>query len=316
VPPLVVASQLAENMNRLLQERLPDARILRVPIGAPASLPPDVPYLYAHAFPRNAAPEVYARPAGWPFGLKWVQLSSAGIDAYPRWIFDGPVVTNARGVGAEPIAEYVLAVLFEHAKRLPALWVNDPGHWKQRSLTMLRDSTLGIVGMGPIGNAIARKALALDMKVMAMRRSDAPFALPGITRAPDLGTLFERCDAVVLAAPSTPETRHMVNADVLARAKPRLHLINIGRGALIDHDALLAAVERDGLGRATLDVTDPEPLPAGHPLYAHPKVRISPHTSAISTYIQHAMIDKFLRNLRAFETGAPMEDVVDPDAAY
>jgi phosphoglycerate dehydrogenase-like enzyme len=108
----------------------------------------------------------------------------------------------------------------------------------------------------------------------------------------------------------------MVNADVLARAKPRLHLINIGRGALIDHDALLAAVERDALGRATLDVTEPEPLPAGHPLYMHPKVRISPHTSAISTYIQHAMIDKFMRNLHAFETGAPMEDVVDPDAAY
>jgi len=154
------------------------------------------------------------------------------------------------------------------------------------------------------------------MKVMAMRRTDAPFALPGIARAADLGELFERCDGVVLAAPATARTHHMVNADVLARARPRLHLINIGRGALIDQEALLAALERGALGRATLDVTDPEPLPAGHPLYTHPKVRISPHTSAISGYIQHAMVDKFARNLRHFEAGEAMEDVVDPDAEY
>ena len=316
MPRIVIASQLGENIDRIVQAKLPQARILPIPVGAPADLPADVPYLFAHAFPRDESSPARLRPAGWPFGLRWIQLSSAGIDSYPRWFLEGPVVTNARGTAAEPIAEYVLAALFEHAKRMPQLWVNDAAQWKQRPLTMLRDSSLGIVGMGPIGNAIARKALALDVKVLAMRRTDAPFALQGIERVATIGELFERCDAVVLAAPATARTQHLVNAEALARAKRGLHLINIGRGALVDQDALLAALDGDRIARATLDVTEPEPLPADHPLYRHPKARVSPHTSAISGYILHALVDKLVRNLRRFENGEALEDVVDADAEY
>ena len=311
----VIASQFGDIMDSELAQALPAVEWLKLPPGAPASLPPEVEVLLAATFPNDPASPARQRPAGWPFSLKWVQVISAGIDSYPPWLFEVPKVSTARGVAAEPIAEYVLAAIFEHAKKMPRLWIDGPEQWKQSRLGMVRDTTLGIVGVGPIGLALATKAMALGMRVQALRRSDAPLTLPGIERATSLGAMFAECDHLVLAAPATRETQHMVNAAVLAQAKRGLHLINIGRGALIDQDALLSALDAGAIARATLDVTDPEPLPAGHPLYAHPKVRISPHTSAISSYIREALIAKVKRNLARFEAGQDPEDLIrgDPD---
>jgi hypothetical protein len=125
--------------------------------------------------------------------------------------------------------------------------------------------------------------------------------------------LAASCDHLVLAAPSTPQTRHLINAEVLAQARPGLHLINIGRGALVDQVALLEALDAGRLSRATLDVTDPEPLPAGHPLYRHPKVRVSPHTSAISPYIREALIAKVRLNLGRYLAGEEPIDRIHPE---
>ena len=152
---------------------------------------------------------------------------------------------------------------------MPRLWIDGPEHWKHSMLGMVRDTTLGIVGVGPIGLALATKALALGMRVQALRRSDTALPVPGIERATSLGAMFAQCDHVVLAAPATRETQHMVNAEVLAQAKRGLHLINIGRGALIDQEALLIALDAGAIARATLDVTEPEPLPASHWLIGH-----------------------------------------------
>ena len=310
---LVIATQFGEIVDKRLAQEMPEVRWLSLPAGAPASLPPEVNILLSASYPRDPASPLRVRPPGWPFNLKWIQLISAGIDSYPPWVFEVAKVSTGRGVGAEPIAEYVLAALFEHAKKLPRLWVKGPEQWKHSSLGMLRDSTLGIVGMGPIGLALATKALALGMKVRALRRTSAAFALPGIERAASLSELFASCDHVVIAAPATPETRHMVNAEVLACAKRGLHLINIGRGTLVDQTALIAALDAGQLARATLDVTDPEPLPAGHPLYHHAKVRISPHTSAISSYIREALVAKVARNLARYQAGQDPEDLTRGD---
>ncbi|HPU50745.1 MAG TPA: NAD(P)-dependent oxidoreductase [Burkholderiaceae bacterium] len=308
---LVIASQFGEIVDKRLAQEMPHVKWLSIPTGAPASLPPEVNILLSASYPRDPASPLRVRPAGWPFNLKWVQLISAGIDSYPPWVFEVDKVSTGRGVGAEPIAEYVLAAIFEHAKKMPRLWVKGPEQWKQSSLGMVRDSTMGIVGVGPIGLALATKGLALGMKVQALRRSAAPFPVPGIERAGSLREMFAQCDQVVIAAPATPETRHMVNAEVLASAKKGLHLINIGRGSLIDQPALLAALDAGQLARATLDVTDPEPLPAGHPLYSHDKVRISPHTSAISSYIREALVAKVARNLARFQAGQDPEDLTE-----
>ncbi len=306
---LVIATQFGEILDKHLAMALPDVQWVKLPIGAPAALPPEVSILLAASFPRDPASPLRLRPAGWPYSLQWIQLISAGIDSYPAWVFEAPRVSTARGVGAEPIAEYVLAAIFEHVKKMPRLWIKGPDQWKHSSLGMVRDTTLGIVGVGPIGLALATKGLALGMRVKALRRSATPFPLPGIERAVDLAAMFAECDHLVLAAPSTKETRHMVNAEVLAHAKAGLHLINIGRGALVDQPALMAALDAGRLARATLDVTDPEPLPAGHPLYSHPKVRISPHTSAISAYIREALVAKVIGNLKRFQAGEDPEDL-------
>jgi phosphoglycerate dehydrogenase-like enzyme len=272
--------------------------------------------LLAHLFPNDPDSPLRALPAGWPYGLKWIQLVSAGVDGFPRWFLEGPIVTTARGVTAEPIAEYVLAVLLSAVKQLPALWVKQPQDWSHRRLTMLRGSTLGLVGFGAVGQAIAAKLQPLGVFVKVLRRS-AVTALPtGMERIESLEALFEQCDHVVLAAPATPESRHMVDAGILSHARPGLHLVNVARGSLVDHDALLDALDAGRLGAATLDVTDPEPLPQDHPLYRHPRVNVSPHTSAISAYSSAALLDKFVRNLEAYRRGAPLEDVFDPSRGY
>jgi phosphoglycerate dehydrogenase-like enzyme len=307
---VVVASQLGELLDAQLRQ-LPGVRVLSIPRGAPTPLPEEVQVMFAYLFPGTQQEREASRPAGWPFKLQWVQLVSAGTDRYPRWLWEAPQVSSARGANAQPVAEFAVAAMFAAAKQLPSLWVQGPAQWKHTSLGMLNGATLGLVGFGAIGSAIAQKALALGMRVKASRRSATPFPLQGVEAATSLEELVAASDHLVLAAPATAETRHLIDAQVLSHAKPNLHLVNIARGTLVDQDALIAALDEGRVALATLDVTDPEPLPAGHPLYTHPKVRVSPHTAAISLYTQQALIDKFGRSLARVRAGQAPEDLTD-----
>jgi phosphoglycerate dehydrogenase-like enzyme len=132
------------------------------------------------------------------------------------------------------------------------------------------------VGIGAIGAATAKRALAFDMQILAYRRTRSPSPLPNVDLVSGLDELLGASDHIVVAAPATPATYHLFDANAFARMKRGAHLINVSRGALVDQDALLKALDDESLAMATLDVTDPEPLPAGHPLYAHPRVRVSP----------------------------------------
>lgn len=134
-------------------------------------------------------------------------------------------------------------------------------------------------GFGAIGSALAIRAQALGIRVIATNHSGKPFYVPGVERAKSLPALFAESDHVVVAAPATAETHHLVDAQLLSHAKPGLHLINIARGSLVDEQALIAALDAGQLERATLDVSQIEPAPANHPFYSHPKVRLSPHVS-------------------------------------
>ncbi|MDB5998999.1 MAG: dihydrofolate reductase [Rhizobacter sp.] len=307
---IVVASQLGLALDAQISRQLPHVRVVSVPMYFD-SLPLEARVLIAAFNPSTAAGEARLRPKGWPFGLEWVQLVSAGIDAYPDWLFEVPLMSTARGTSAHPVAEWAIAALFAAAKDIPSLWVSNAEQWTRRPLATLHGSTLGIVGFGAIGQALAQKAIGLGMRVKALRRSTQPFAVAGVERAADIVELFANCDHVVLAAPATAETHHLVNAELLAQAKPGLHLVNVARGSIVDQNALLAALDNGRLGFASLDVTDPEPLPTGHPLYSHPRVRISPHTAAISAFTQQALVDKFVRNLAAFQAGEPIDDTVE-----
>jgi phosphoglycerate dehydrogenase-like enzyme len=154
------------------------------------------------------------------------------------------------------------------------------------------------------------------MRVVATRRTSRPSPAPGIEVLDSLAAVAEQADHLVVAAPSTAATRHLIGDAVLRAVKPGVHLINIARGALVDQDALLAALDDGRVARATLDVVDPEPLPAGHPLYTHPRVFITPHVSWSSPRLWDRWTDNFVNNLRRYVAGQPLLDIVDRELGY
>lgn len=312
----VIASQLNDVFNAALAERVTDVDILAFPPGIPAALPTNAKVLVAAPFRKAGGELPKSPPPGWPFDVRWVQLVSVGIDFYPDWLFQGPVVTSAKGSSAIALAEFALASIFAAAKRLPDIWIDKFEQWAPTQISLVHGGTLGLVGFGSIGEALAPRAQALGLKVIAVRRSDQPISVPGVERVDSVEELFSRSDHVVLAAPATPQTRHIVNRRVLAAAKPGLHLINIARGALIDDDALLEALDEGRVALASLDVTHPEPLPFNHRYYGHPRVRLSPHTSVHTPDTRANLAASFADNLQRFRQGEPLADVVDHQRGY
>jgi phosphoglycerate dehydrogenase-like enzyme len=185
-----------------------------------------------------------------------------------------------------------------------------------RQLGTVAGATLGIFGFGAVGRAIAAKALAIGMRVVAVRGSDAPLGMEGVEQETSLAALVAISDHLVLAAPNTGATRRLLDAAVLARAKPGLHLINIARGAIVDTEALPPALESGLLSRVTLDTTDPEPLPPGHPLYTHPRAFLSAHISMLTPAVMETLTDKLAANLARFCAGETPTDLVDPRRGY
>ncbi|PQZ88929.1 MULTISPECIES: D-isomer specific 2-hydroxyacid dehydrogenase family protein [Pseudomonas] len=310
---VIIASQLDEDFNDVIRERLasryPGAQVVGVPAGVPSDLPPQANILLARPINVRGYTAPDTPPPGWPYGTQWVHLVSSGIDFYPSWLFDGPPVTTSRGSAADNLAEFALAAIFAASKHLPEIWVKD-AQWNFTPLRPLKGTTLGILGFGAIGESLAHKALALGIKVIALRQSQAPFSA-GVEAAKDIHDLFARADHLVVAAPLTDATRNLINRDVLGSAKPGLHLINIARGGLLDQEALLEALDNGQIGLASLDVTEPEPLPDGHPLYTHPRVRLSPHTSAISTNSKNEIADAFLANLERYVSGTELVNLAN-----
>lgn len=175
---------------------------------------------------------------------------------------------------------------------------------------------MGLVGIGAIGSAVARRALAFDMRVVATRRSAAVPAGDGIETAASLAELLAQSDHIVVAAPATPETHHLIDAEALAAVKPGAHLVNIARGSLVDQDALVAALDDGRLAMASLDVVDPEPLPADHPLFHHPKVRLSAHISWSSPDTSRRTLELFVENVARYRAGEPLAGAVDLEHGY
>jgi phosphoglycerate dehydrogenase-like enzyme len=251
--------------------------------------------------------------------VKWVHVLGAGIDAFPLDQLGDRILTCSKGATSVPIAEYVLAVMLAYEKRIPEEFLSEPPpSWNQPQfgpLGGLAGATLGLVGVGAIGTEVAKRALAFDMKVVAHRRSSSPMPMREIESAP-LDEVLARADHLVITAPSTPETYHLVNKDTLQLVKPGVHLVNIARGPLVDSDALIAALDEGRVARASLDVAEGEPLPAGHPLYGHPKVRLTPHLSNSSSRTANRTVQMFTENLARWRAGEPLQGIVDPEVGY
>jgi phosphoglycerate dehydrogenase-like enzyme len=253
-----------------------------------------------------------------PDEVRWVQVWGTGVDGLPPQVFGATrTVTCARGAGAVPISEFVLATMLAFEKDIPRVWVNaPPDRWYARDLGGLHDRTLAVLGLGAIGSAVARLGLAFGMSVKGLRSTPGPSPVPGVSMVGDALELADGAHHLVVTAPATPATRHIVGEAVLARLAPGAHLVNIARGSLVDQDALRDALDRGQVGRASLDVTDPEPLPAGHWLYEHPGVRVSPHVSWSSHDGHDTIRGRCVANVVARAQGRPFAGVVDPGAGY
>jgi phosphoglycerate dehydrogenase-like enzyme len=250
-------------------------------------------------------------------GVRWIHAFGTGVDRFPFDALGDRILTCSRGASDVPIAEWVLAVMLAFEKRLPEAWVREPPErWNFADLGSLHGRTLGLVGLGGIGTAVAARALPFGMRVRALRRTRKPSPIPAIEMAEDRDDLLATADHLVLAASATPATRHWIDRGALRKVKPGVHLVNIARGSLVDSEALREALDGGRVARASLDTVEPEPLPAGHWLYAHPKVRLSPHTSWSMPGAIDRLLDPFIANLHRFRAGEPLAGVVDPEAGY
>ena len=251
-------------------------------------------------------------------GVKWIQLPGTGIDGVSRDVLDRvPTVTCARGASAIPISEYVLATMLAFEKGFPDFWLLEPpDHWNFQRMDTLSGKTVALVGLGGIGTAVATRALAFGMTVRALRRTDAPSPIPDVTVVRSLPELLAGAHHVVLAAPGTAKTQQILDADAFAAMADGVHVVNIARGTLVDQDALRCALDSGKVARASLDTVDPEPLPAGHWMYEHPRVFLTPHSSWASRDMVGAATDIFATNLRRYLDGEPLLHVVDVAEGY
>lgn len=312
---LIIASQLEPDFNRSLTLHPAGPTLIDVAEDEPWTAASEADILLVRPSPAWRQSAVL-RPDIWPGRLKWVYSASAGVDFYPDWLLDAPIVTCGRGVASEEIADYVIAAIYAHAKDLESVTVRSRAQWVNVPLGRVSGTTIGIVGLGAIGTAVARRGLALGAQVIGVRRSGAQSGVSGVQHVGDLETLVAEADHIVVAVPGTAETRHLFNEALLARVKPGAHLINIARGSVIDQEALIHALDHGSLGFATLDVTEPEPLPEGHALYSHPRVRLTPHISSNHTLIRHRLLEKVNADLSRFVRGEKPSDIVDPARGY
>ena len=256
-------------------------------------------------------------------GLRWVQAVGAGTGQLQSAGLGGAGIrlTSAAGANAVGIAEFALARVLAHWKGFRELDARQAEHvWEPRFGRQLAGCTLGLLGLGAINSAVAARAQALGMRVVATRRS----ATPGAT-APDVDELFPTsalhamlggCDVVIAAVPETPETRGLIDAAALAAMQPGAFFVNVGRGSLVDEPALIAALERGHLGGAALDVASVEPLPPDHPLWDAPNLVLSPHAATSPSALFANLHELFLENLAGYLAGGPLRNEVDLGRGY
>lgn len=244
--------------------------------------------------------------------LRWMQVTNAGVDhpIFADLVRRGVTLTTSHVTGA-PIAEYVLRAVLDHFQRAGE-WRESiaAGRWEQHEFREIAGTTWLVVGLGAIGSAVASRARAFDATVLGVRRTPQ-----GDEPVDELVTLdaVDRADVVVLATPANAATIGMVDDAFLARMRPASVLVNVGRGSLVDEAALLRALDQGTPEVALLDVTATEPLPSESPLWSHPRVVLTPHSSALGDGRHARAADVFVENLRAYLRDDPMAYVVGAD---
>jgi phosphoglycerate dehydrogenase-like enzyme len=260
--------------------------------------------------------------------LRWIHSPAAAVHQliFPELVNSDIVLTNAREVHGPVVAEHVIALIFALAKKIPdAVRLQEKREWGQQimwdELPRVREvagATVGLVGLGSIGRAVAKSAKALGMRVVAVREhpekgSEGADAVFGPAQ---MNEVFRQADYIVLAAPVTASTKAIASAERLALMKLDACLINVGRGPLVDEAALAAALREKKIGGAALDVFPKEPLAADSPLWDVPNLLITPHTAALTDKLWERHYALFSENLRRYLSGQALLAVVDKRKGY
>jgi phosphoglycerate dehydrogenase-like enzyme len=260
--------------------------------------------------------------------LQWLHSVAAGVAQlmYPELRDSGVIVTNASGVHAIPMAEHVVGMLVALARDFPGSMRHQlQRRWAQQEIWdgparphELYDKTALVVGFGAVGRAVAERLRAFGVHIWAVTRSgkaDEALAERAFSAA-QLDSALEHADMLILAAPETPETRHLIGARQLALLKRTAILINVARGSLIDEPALVAALERREIAGAGLDVASEEPLPRESPLWSLENVLITPHTSGVTDRLWERETELLIDNLERWFSGKPLRNQVDLRRGY
>ncbi|MGW2617313.1 D-2-hydroxyacid dehydrogenase [Streptomyces sp. NPDC001500] len=288
------------------------ARVLHADEASLAELLPAADVLLVWDFTSHAVRAAWPGEGPRP---RWVHTASAGVDHVmcPELVASDTVVTNARGIFDEPIAEYVAALVLAMAKDLPRTWeLQRHGEWLHRESRRVAGGRAVIVGSGPIGRAIARTLKALGLTAAVVGRVPRT----GIHGPQDLDRLLARADWVIAAAPLTEQTRGMFDTRRFGVMQPSARFVNVGRGQLVVEDALVRALERRWIAGAALDVVTDEPLAPDSPLWRVPGLLISPHMSGDTLGSYDELGAQFVELFERWAAGRPLKNVVDKQRGY
>lgn len=252
--------------------------------------------------------------------LRWAQSMMAGVEG---WLAlpdmpDSLLLTSARGTHGDSMPENILGALFHLTKPYAEVAeAQKDSRWERRVPVSLNGKTLGILGLGAIGQELAKLATMLRMEVLGTRRNPAPVEGVSEVLPPErTDEVLARSDFVVLLLPSTPETENFINAERLAKMKPGAWLLNFGRGSAIVDGDLVAAVKGGKIAGALLDVFRQEPLPSDHPFWTTKGIKVVPHVGGMHAERDKAVAKLFVENLGRFLDGRPLLALVDRAAGY
>jgi phosphoglycerate dehydrogenase-like enzyme len=319
---ILVLTASATERELAMLEQLPPETSLAVGTAAEAfaNLAPEADVIFNWSASGKLLREVFAMSPR----VKWVHSRSAGLDTtlFPELVASPVPLTNGRGVFSQSLGEFALAAILYFAKDFRRLVRNQmAGRWDQFDITEVSGQTVGIVGYGDIGRAVATRVRAMGMQILAMKRGGPPMynvdpLVNRIYKPEDRIEMLSRCDYIVACTPLTAETRGLIGAAEFAAMKPNAVVINLGRGPVIDEAAMIAALTENRIKGAALDVFDTEPLPAGHPFYSLENVLLSPHCADHTPdWTDQAMLF-FLAQFERYRKGEPLQNVVKKDQGY
>jgi phosphoglycerate dehydrogenase-like enzyme len=257
--------------------------------------------------------------------LRWVHAISSGVDSflYPEFRDSDVILTSEKGLVGEHLADHGFGLLLMLTRQLTTAFKLGPEAWQHRSelrrqQVELSGLTMGIIGFGGTGRAMARRAHAFGMVCQAIDRDAVPNSpeVSEVKRPAFFAELLSTSDVVSICCPLTPETRGLFNREAFAHMKPSAFLVNVTRGEVIVEDDLVVALQEERLRAAALDVVPREPLPPSSALWDMPNVVMTPHTAGASQYRTGRNIDRFIRNLERLRNNEPLEGVIDKQLGY